>query len=250
MASLKAAMKGHQKTHRERGQVEGRKHLGLLEKHKDYLVRAKDFHRKERTIKTLKKKALEKNPDEFYFQMIKSKTKEGVHIKEREHKNYSNDQIKLLKTQDLNYINLKRSVELKKIEKMKKNLHMLDVADKQNRNHTFFFDTEEEAANFDPVKQFNTVPELMKRSHNIPTIDMLKTGKFESDKKLKSKKSKKTVTDRSYEELSLRINREEQLNGAREELTLKRQLMGKGKVHKRKSASGTASYKWKKSRKR
>lgn len=250
MSSLKAAMKGHQKTHRERGQVEGRKHLGLLEKHKDYVIRAKDFHRKEKTIKTLKKKAFEKNPDEFYFQMIRSKTKEGVHIKERDHKIYTNDQIKLLKTQDLNYINLKRGVELKKIEKMKKSLHMFEAADNQSRTHTFFFDSKEEVKAFNPVEQFDTLPELLSRSHNIPTVNMLKTHKFESENRLKKRTSKKTLREKSYEELGVRINREEQLKQARQELVLKRQLMGKGRVYKRKNKNGTTTYRWKKSRKR
>jgi len=48
---------------------------GLLEKHKDYVERAKDFNRKKKTISSLRQKALFKNPDEFYFAMTKSKTK-------------------------------------------------------------------------------------------------------------------------------------------------------------------------------
>ena len=33
-----------------------------------------DYHRKEKTLKALKKKALDKNPDEFYFNMVRSQT--------------------------------------------------------------------------------------------------------------------------------------------------------------------------------
>lgn len=32
-----------------------------------------DFHRKQNAIKSLKRKALDKNPDEFYFKMVKTK---------------------------------------------------------------------------------------------------------------------------------------------------------------------------------
>jgi Utp11 protein len=75
-----------------------RKRLGLLEKHKDYKLRAKDYHRKEDAIKArlrsararaasshpstqvLRNKAALRNPDEFYFAMEKARTKDGVHL--------------------------------------------------------------------------------------------------------------------------------------------------------------------------
>merc|ERR1712180_94367 len=147
MSSLKSAMKGHQKTHRERGQVSGRKHLGLLEKRKDYVQRAKNYHKKESFIKNLRKKAVEKNPDEFYFKMISSKTKDGVHIEQRNvNTKYTKEQIDLMKTQDINYLNLQRSREFKKLEK---NLQFIDESDKQSRSHVFFVDTKEEEEQFD-----------------------------------------------------------------------------------------------------
>lgn len=48
---------------------------GLLEKHKDYVLRARDFQRKQATLKQLRSKAAMRNPDEFYFAMQKSRTK-------------------------------------------------------------------------------------------------------------------------------------------------------------------------------
>jgi hypothetical protein len=63
------------RTHRERAQPASRKKLGLLEKHKDYVLRARDYHRKEKRIKSLREKARDRNPDEFYFGMINKKTK-------------------------------------------------------------------------------------------------------------------------------------------------------------------------------
>jgi U3 small nucleolar RNA-associated protein 11 len=63
------------KQHRERSQPIKRAKLGLLEKHADYIKRARDFHSKEDRIKKLREKAASKNKDEFYFAMINSSTK-------------------------------------------------------------------------------------------------------------------------------------------------------------------------------
>ena len=45
------------RTYRERGQLSNRKHLGILEKKKDYQVRSKDFKAKDQIIKKLSLKA-------------------------------------------------------------------------------------------------------------------------------------------------------------------------------------------------
>jgi len=57
--------------HRERGQPLHRKRLGLLEKHRDYVARARDYHGKQDRIRSLKRKASERNPDELYFGMVR-----------------------------------------------------------------------------------------------------------------------------------------------------------------------------------
>ena len=58
--------------HQERSQPASRQKFGLLEKHKDYVQRAKNFNEKERRIKSLKLKAALRNPDEFYYKMNSS----------------------------------------------------------------------------------------------------------------------------------------------------------------------------------
>ena len=57
------------RVHKERGQPLKRKKYGLLEKHKDYKVRAEDYHRKQKVLKSLHRKAELRNEDEFYFSM-------------------------------------------------------------------------------------------------------------------------------------------------------------------------------------
>lgn len=73
MASLRKAIR--RRIHKERAQPAHRRKLGLLEKHKDYKLRSRDYHRKEDAIKELRRKAAARNPDEFYFAMHKEKTK-------------------------------------------------------------------------------------------------------------------------------------------------------------------------------
>jgi U3 small nucleolar RNA-associated protein 11 len=46
-----------EKTHKERAQPAKRKKYGLLEKHKDYVLRARDYKAKVNRLKKLKEKA-------------------------------------------------------------------------------------------------------------------------------------------------------------------------------------------------
>ena len=134
-------------THKERSQPAARKKLGLLEKHKDYKVRANDFKKKRSYIKTLKKKAADRNPDEFYFKMNNTKIdNKGIH-KDIIDKSMDHSTIQLLKSQDMGYIVHKKSIDLRKIEKMKDTLHLIGA--KNPKKHTIFVDNEEDLKNFD-----------------------------------------------------------------------------------------------------
>lgn len=102
------------KQHRERGQLGHRQKLGLLEKHKDYVLRAKDYHSKQERLKKLRGKAALRNQDEFYFGMIRSKTENGVHVQNAPGTDLlPNDVARLLKSQDIKYIQTLRSKEQK-----------------------------------------------------------------------------------------------------------------------------------------
>ncbi|EST06657.1 Small-subunit processome, Utp11 [Kalmanozyma brasiliensis GHG001] len=101
-SSLRNAV--HRRNHKERSQPVGRSKLGLLEKHKDYVLRAKDHHRKAAQIKRLTEKAAMRNKDEFYFGMINSSTKKGVHQHARPGDSLDNDVVALLRTQDVGYV--------------------------------------------------------------------------------------------------------------------------------------------------
>ncbi|KAL2863733.1 rRNA-processing protein UTP11 [Aspergillus lucknowensis] len=107
MSSMRNAVQRRQ--HRERGQLKGREKWGLLEKHKDYSLRAKDYNTKKAKIKRLEEKARERNPDEFAFGMMSShsakKGKHGAGMRDSATaQGLSHDAIKLLKTQDAGYL--------------------------------------------------------------------------------------------------------------------------------------------------
>ena len=124
MSSWKNAHKSHRRIHKERSQPRARKHLGLLQKHKDYLLRARNYHRKQDLLKILREKAQNRNPDEFYFRMISEKTTDGKHVVDKDEK-LSKDELKLLRSQDLKYINFKLAGEKKKIERLRAEVQLI-----------------------------------------------------------------------------------------------------------------------------
>jgi len=109
----------------------------VLEKKKDYIARARDFQEKQATLKLLRKRALNKNPDEFYFHMINSQMVDGVHREKNKEDQHTPQQIKLLETQDVKYA-YKRNIEAKKIDKLQSQLHMIDIANETPNQHIFF----------------------------------------------------------------------------------------------------------------
>lgn len=111
--------------HYERHQPAARARFGLLEKHKDYVKRAKNYHGKEARIAELRKKAANRNPDEFYFKMTSGRgTKKGVAQGERaERPRLTADMLAVLKTQDKTYVQTQLNAETRKAERLRASLH-------------------------------------------------------------------------------------------------------------------------------
>ncbi|EOD37840.1 hypothetical protein EMIHUDRAFT_225122 [Emiliania huxleyi CCMP1516] len=128
MSSLRHVVKS--RPYRERSQPAARAKLGLLEKHKDYVLRARDFHKKQAcadTIHRMRDKAAAKNPDEFYFGMNRSQMTGGVHKKAKE-AGPSGDELKAFRKDDATY----------KVAKLRANLHGVSQQQPPQNKRTVF----------------------------------------------------------------------------------------------------------------
>lgn len=103
MSSMRNAVT--RRPHKERSQPASRSKWGLLEKHKDYSLRAADYNLKKQKLSQLSRKAKEKHPDEFAYGMLSGdKARQGKHGRGGEENKLSHDAVKLLKTQDQGYL--------------------------------------------------------------------------------------------------------------------------------------------------
>ncbi|GAO16599.1 uncharacterized protein UV8b_01462 [Ustilaginoidea virens] len=126
MSSLRNAVA--RRPHRERAQPLERRRLGLLEKHKDYSLRARDFNKKKEQLKSLRQKAADRNEDEFYFGMLSrkgpgsrinnGKSWDGTVEGDRGNKSLSVEAVRLFKTQDMGYVRTMRQVIAKEVARL------------------------------------------------------------------------------------------------------------------------------------
>ncbi|CAG6014676.1 unnamed protein product [Menidia menidia] len=275
MSSFRKALKSQQRNHHERSQPGFRKTLGLLEKKKDYKLRADDYHKKQNTLAALRKKALEKNPDEFYFKMINSKLEaslsiliarlDGVHVmkKPKEEVEVTEEQKKVMRTQDIRYVEMKRVAEAKlalplnliyfqKIERLKGELHLLDAESKPKNKHTFFVDSKKEVQKFDLASHLDTAPELVDRVYNRPTLKTLETKSIQGAVEPRRIKSLARQRKHQYTILSQRIDREKKMFVISQKIQTRKDLQDKTKKVKvkKETPNAAAIYKFEAKRKR
>ncbi|EWC43859.1 hypothetical protein DRE_07236 [Drechslerella stenobrocha 248] len=127
MSSLRNAVQ--RRPHRERAQPASRARLGILEKHRDYALRAKDYSSKKRHLRALRSKASARNPDEFYFAMTNARTtRGGALVADRPGNSpMSMTAVRGLKMQDKAYLKVMADMERRKRERLESELTFVDV---------------------------------------------------------------------------------------------------------------------------
>ncbi|XP_003741267.1 probable U3 small nucleolar RNA-associated protein 11 [Galendromus occidentalis] len=252
MSSFAKSQKTAQRIHKERHQLADRRHLGALEKKKDYRVRARDTNEKKAQIKRLRQKVLEKNSDEFYFHMKNAALVDGVHQDKVKGEEFSDEQLKLMQTQDLRYVQMKRLIETQKIEKLKANLHCIGLTEETPNTHTFFDEEGKPMKDVDLGEKFQTTPELAERKYNRLSLDDF--GVDEVVLKEEVLKDAAKEAKRKYRELESRVKREQALRVLEEKVQMKKLLLDKKHPPKARVVEGSKSqapvYVWAKERKR
>lgn len=233
------------RNHKERAQPLERQRRGLLEKHKDYVLRARDYKAKQTRLRSLRGKAEERNPDEFYFRMAKESVVRGRPVVERGNKTLDDEQMRLLRTQDAGYVRTLMSQEQRTIER-------LDGVKEGHGKHVVFVDSVSDVASFDPASYFQTHPDLVSRRMNRPTLDQLTAIDYESKSVpyAKAKKQLQTARAKAVRQLEDHVKRKDKLKDIEKEMELQRNLLTKGERQKTVSEEGKTIYKWKQQRKR
>ncbi|KAK9367171.1 small-subunit processome [Lipomyces kononenkoae] len=267
MSSLKFSVQ--KKQHRERAQPHARRKWGLLEKHKDYVLRARDYHAKEARIKILREKAQSRNPDEFYHAMSSSKTDaRGIKQKDRQSSAVlSHDEVKLLKTQDEGYLITMITQEKSKVSRLQDRLAFIKDESGQSSEQAKISD---DLTDLD----YSDLESDGDGDHKNKT-----KRRLQSDKKLTNTSGKHLVFADTLEEaltperslpnkspelnselskmqkllireLTDRKQRIQQLEKVLQEVQLQRQLMTNGPKKKIVKSDGSVTWKWKPQRKR
>lgn len=235
----------NRRTHKERAQPYNRKKFGLLEKKKDYQLRARDFHRKQDKLKELKKKASFRNPDEFYFKMNSTKTKDGIHTVARDNTKSFED-LKSFKKQDLGYLAMKSLQETKKIDRLQASLQGIDGMDDLDRPNKRVIFVESAA-------------EAKAKAQALSKKEVEDSAEDPAHARFKQRIAEKLEKQRlkGYAELEARCERKQALDSVVSKLQTQKNLMGKGVRTKQvvldkfgEEDKSKTTYKWKLERKK
>jgi Icc-related predicted phosphoesterase len=113
---------------------------------------------------------------------------------------------------------------MNKIEKLKQNLHLIDVQNKTKNRHIFFVDNKSDKKNFDFAKQMKTNKELLEMGFNFGKSDDLKNKVFANVNETDIQ-NVTHLREKSYKELAKRIERHKFLKILSQKMELKKKLL-------------------------
>lgn len=121
-------------------------------------MRAKDYNEKKARLKILRQKAAERNPDEFHYGMLNSRSKKGMKLADRGNLSMSQDAVKLLKTQDSGYLQVMIQKTRRSIQRLEQEFTLghgnnVDVVGErepaEKRQHLIYVNDAEEQRHYD-----------------------------------------------------------------------------------------------------
>jgi hypothetical protein len=222
MSSMRNAIQ--RRNHKERAQPVEREKWGLLEKRKDYKLRAADHKQKKQKLKLLSEKARDRNPDEFSFKMMSSKVdKQGRKVADRGNLALSMDVVKLLKTQDAGYIRTMLQMVRKERQELEQKLVLeedevraLRDGDKtKSGKHRVYVDDEEEQQSFDPDSWFGKGQEIPDQAAQNEHLQF--EGYSEEDEEEEVATRPKTLTKKQLEAQELAKRQKRAFNKTRDQ---------------------------------
>jgi hypothetical protein len=255
MSSMRNAVQ--RRNHKERAQPVEREKWGLLEKRKDYKLRAADHKQKKQKLKLLSEKARDRNPDEFSFKMLSSKVdKQGKKVADRGNQALSTDVVKLLKTQDAAYIRTMLQMVRKEREELEQRLileedevrALRDGDRTKHGKHRVYVDNVEEQRSFDADTWFGKGEDIPVRAQAedfafkgyedeeedeeevVPRPNTLSKKQIEAQEAARKEKrafnkARDQAQSRTHYKLQVVKNRERELVAAEEELEAQRAKM-------------------------
>lgn len=245
MSSMRNAVA--RRPHKERSQPESRQKWGLLEKHKDYSLRAKDYNQKKQKLNILQQKTKERHPDEFAFGMLSAgSAKQGKHGQRGEDNRLSHDAVKLLKTQDSGYLRNVAQRTRRELEKAEQEVGMDGVLRRWESKKKIVFEDDEpeskrrkleeededKSEDDDDVVDNVATSIIVSNSETKPAAKVLsrKQAQKEKDKLAQLKvdrKRRKRLQELRNAKLELLRKRQKDIMAAADQLELQRAKMSK-----------------------
>ena len=153
--------------YKERGQLQHRKHLGGLEKHKDYVKRAKVRQAKVARVRQLKRAVAMRNPDEFNMKMtdyvMDMATGKMKKKSKKQPKQIMSEEI-LRETKDATYLDNRSRADERRAHDLMGELAAYAIPpfvapggnQKRYNRHTLFVDDEEQVKHFNAAAALDT----------------------------------------------------------------------------------------------